>query len=142
MDSILFQYMTRFTISGRVVGSVRGESCSVKNGGPSHVQQQQIASRALSISIRECAKMWLKLISIMVWNCVPICKYIDIYIMADADGTFRCIKERKTELQQAIIKMEQGGSSDGILPVRAARVQSDLEQLMRILITYPGCYDS
>lgn len=27
----------RFTISGRVVGAVGGESCTLKNGGPSNV---------------------------------------------------------------------------------------------------------
>ncbi|MCH81312.1 actin cytoskeleton-regulatory complex protein PAN1-like, partial [Trifolium medium] len=41
--------------------------------------------------------------------------------------------ERKTELQQAIVKMEQGGSADGILQVRADRIQSDLEQLFKAL---------
>ncbi|GER42086.1 calcium-binding EF hand family protein [Striga asiatica] len=40
---------------------------------------------------------------------------------------------RKSELQQAIIKMEQGGSADGILQVRADRIQSDLEELMKAL---------
>ncbi|KAF7817689.1 actin cytoskeleton-regulatory complex protein pan1 isoform X1 [Senna tora] len=49
------------------------------------------------------------------------------------EAKFRDIQERKTELQQAIIKMEQGGSSDGILQVRADRVQSDLEELLRAL---------
>ncbi|KAK4275047.1 hypothetical protein QN277_018189 [Acacia crassicarpa] len=53
--------------------------------------------------------------------------------LAMEEAKFRDIQERKTELQQAIIKMEQGGSSDGILQVRADRVQSDLEQLMRVL---------
>ncbi|WJX42353.1 hypothetical protein P8452_29599 [Trifolium repens] len=47
------------------------------------------------------------------------------------EAKFRDIQERKTELQQAIVKMEQGGSADGILQVRADRIQSDLEQLFR-----------
>ncbi|KAG6400189.1 hypothetical protein SASPL_137014 [Salvia splendens] len=41
--------------------------------------------------------------------------------------------ERKMELQQAITKMEQGGSADGILQVRADRIQSDLEELLKAL---------
>ncbi|KAJ7957986.1 Calcium-binding ef-hand-containing protein [Quillaja saponaria] len=47
------------------------------------------------------------------------------------EAKFRDIQERKTELHQAIVKMEQGGSVDGILQVRADRVQTDLEELMR-----------
>ncbi|KAF5740962.1 epidermal growth factor receptor substrate 15-like 1 isoform X1 [Tripterygium wilfordii] len=49
------------------------------------------------------------------------------------EATFREIQERKMELNQAIIKMEQGGSADGILQVRADRVQSDLEELVKVL---------
>lgn len=33
----MFHYV-RFTISGRVVGAIGGESCSLKNGGPSNVK--------------------------------------------------------------------------------------------------------
>ncbi|KAI8003142.1 putative calcium-binding protein C800.10c [Camellia lanceoleosa] len=47
------------------------------------------------------------------------------------EAAFREIQERKMELQQAITKMEQGGSADGILQVRADRIQSDLEELTR-----------
>lgn len=49
------------------------------------------------------------------------------------EAKFRDTQERKTELQQAIVKMEQGGSSDGILQVRADRIQSDLDELMKAL---------
>ncbi|CAK8569191.1 unnamed protein product [Lathyrus sativus] len=49
------------------------------------------------------------------------------------EAKLRDIQERKTELQQAIVKMEQGGSADGILQVRADRIQSDLEQLFKAL---------
>lgn len=49
------------------------------------------------------------------------------------EAAFREIQERKMELHQAIIKMEQGGSADGILQVRADRIQSDLEELMKAL---------
>ncbi|KAL0440482.1 UNVERIFIED_CONTAM: EH domain-containing protein 2 [Sesamum latifolium] len=49
------------------------------------------------------------------------------------EATFREIQERKMELHQAIIKMEQGGSADGILQVRADRIQSDLEELLKAL---------
>ncbi|XP_047954189.1 epidermal growth factor receptor substrate 15-like 1 [Salvia hispanica] len=49
------------------------------------------------------------------------------------EASFRDIQERKMELQQAITKMEQGGSADGILQVRADRIQSDLEELLKAL---------
>ncbi|KAI3459948.1 hypothetical protein Pfo_016611 [Paulownia fortunei] len=49
------------------------------------------------------------------------------------EASFREIQERKMELHQAIIKMEQGGSADGILQVRADRIQSDLEELLKAL---------
>ncbi|XP_010534255.1 PREDICTED: epidermal growth factor receptor substrate 15-like isoform X2 [Tarenaya hassleriana] len=49
------------------------------------------------------------------------------------EARFREIQERKTELRQAIINMEQGGSADGLLQVRADRIQSDLEELMKAL---------
>ncbi|XP_042508818.1 actin cytoskeleton-regulatory complex protein pan1-like isoform X2 [Macadamia integrifolia] len=48
-------------------------------------------------------------------------------------ATFRDVQERKMELYQAIVKMEQGGSADGILQVRADRIQSDLEELVKAL---------
>ncbi|XP_015574637.1 epidermal growth factor receptor substrate 15 isoform X3 [Ricinus communis] len=50
------------------------------------------------------------------------------------EATFRDIQERKFELNQAIINIEQGGSADGILQVRADRIQSDLDELLRVLI--------
>ncbi|XXG87401.1 hypothetical protein AAC387_Pa11g2094 [Persea americana] len=49
------------------------------------------------------------------------------------EATFRDIQERKMELYNAIIKMEQGGSADGLLQVRVDRVQSDLEGLVKAL---------
>ncbi|XP_047319743.1 actin cytoskeleton-regulatory complex protein pan1 [Impatiens glandulifera] len=49
------------------------------------------------------------------------------------EATFRDIQERKTELSQAIIKVEQGGSVDGLLQVRADRIQSELEELVKAL---------
>ncbi|XP_050215165.1 uncharacterized protein LOC126666204 isoform X3 [Mercurialis annua] len=50
------------------------------------------------------------------------------------EATFRDIQERKNELNQAMVNMEQGGSADGILQVRADRIQSDLDELVRVLI--------
>ncbi|KAL3593092.1 hypothetical protein D5086_011732 [Populus alba] len=50
------------------------------------------------------------------------------------EATFRDIQERKLELHQGITNMEQGGSADGILQVRADRIQSDLDELLRALI--------
>ncbi|PPD89298.1 hypothetical protein GOBAR_DD13773 [Gossypium barbadense] len=49
------------------------------------------------------------------------------------EAKFHEIQERKTELHHAIVNMEQGGSADGILQVRADRIQSDLEELMKAL---------
>ncbi|XP_068646855.1 uncharacterized protein [Aristolochia californica] len=49
------------------------------------------------------------------------------------EATFRDIQERKMELYNAIVKMEQGGSADGLLQVRADRIQSDLEELVKAL---------
>ncbi|KAM5573883.1 actin cytoskeleton-regulatory complex protein PAN1 [Rosa sericea] len=49
------------------------------------------------------------------------------------EATFREVQERKMELHQAIVKMEQGGSADGILQVRADRIQYDLEELIKAL---------
>lgn len=49
------------------------------------------------------------------------------------EARFREYQERKMELQQAITNMEQGGSADGILQVRADRIQSDLEELLKAL---------
>ncbi|EPS63366.1 hypothetical protein M569_11417, partial [Genlisea aurea] len=49
------------------------------------------------------------------------------------EASFREVQERRAELQQAIIKIEQGGSADGILQVRADRIQSDLEVLLKAL---------
>ncbi|XP_077246900.1 uncharacterized protein LOC143886702 [Tasmannia lanceolata] len=47
------------------------------------------------------------------------------------EATFRDVQERKMELYNAIVKMEQGGSADGLLQVRADRIQSDLEELVK-----------
>ncbi|XP_057974465.1 uncharacterized protein LOC131162221 isoform X2 [Malania oleifera] len=53
--------------------------------------------------------------------------------LAIEEATLRDIQGRKMELHQAIVKMEQGGSADGILQVRADRIQLDLEGLMKAL---------
>ncbi|KAF8112391.1 hypothetical protein N665_0064s0024 [Sinapis alba] len=49
------------------------------------------------------------------------------------EASFREIEGRKMVLSQAIVNMEQGGSADGLLQVRADRIQSDLEELMKAL---------
>ncbi|KAK2660910.1 hypothetical protein Ddye_007443 [Dipteronia dyeriana] len=49
------------------------------------------------------------------------------------EAKFRELQERKTELHQAIVNVERGGSTDGILQVRADRIQSDLEELLKAL---------
>ncbi|XP_073101394.1 uncharacterized protein [Elaeis guineensis] len=53
--------------------------------------------------------------------------------LAVEDATFRDIQERKLELYNALVKMERGGSADGLLQVRADRIQSDLEKLEQAL---------
>ncbi|XP_073112883.1 uncharacterized protein [Elaeis guineensis] len=53
--------------------------------------------------------------------------------LAVEEATFRDIQERKLELHNALVKMEQGGSADGLLQVRADRIQSDLEGLEKAL---------
>ncbi|XP_073000606.1 uncharacterized protein [Typha latifolia] len=53
--------------------------------------------------------------------------------LAVEEATFRHVQERKVELQNAIVKMEQGGSADGLLQVRADRIQYDLEELEKAL---------
>ncbi|KAJ0969056.1 hypothetical protein J5N97_021933 [Dioscorea zingiberensis] len=49
--------------------------------------------------------------------------------MTVEEARYRDIQERKMELRNAIVKVEQGGSVDGLLQVRADRIQSDLEEL-------------
>ncbi|MQL96498.1 hypothetical protein Taro_029179 [Colocasia esculenta] len=49
------------------------------------------------------------------------------------EATFRDIQERKLELYNAIVKMEHERSADGVLQVRADRIQSDLEELVKSL---------
>lgn len=40
----------RFTISGKVVGAVGGESCALKNGGPSNVKVELLSPNGDFIS--------------------------------------------------------------------------------------------
>ncbi|KAI4388515.1 hypothetical protein MLD38_000836 [Melastoma candidum] len=49
------------------------------------------------------------------------------------EATFRELQERKGELHQAIVTVERGGSADGLLQVRADRIQSDIDELMKAL---------
>ncbi|GAB4838669.1 hypothetical protein Ancab_028213 [Ancistrocladus abbreviatus] len=49
------------------------------------------------------------------------------------EATFRDIQERKMELYQTIVKMEQESNTDDSLQVRADRIQSNLEQLVKSL---------
>ncbi|KAJ4784731.1 Calcium-binding EF hand family protein [Rhynchospora pubera] len=53
--------------------------------------------------------------------------------LAVEEAAIRDVHERKTELENAIVKMEQGGSADGLLQVRADRIQYQLEELERAL---------
>lgn len=48
-------------------------------------------------------------------------------------ATFRDIQERKMELYNAIVKMEEGELSDGVLKERAEKIQTDLDELVKAL---------
>ncbi|XP_027329528.1 epidermal growth factor receptor substrate 15-like 1 isoform X2 [Abrus precatorius] len=49
------------------------------------------------------------------------------------EATFRDIQEKKFELYQAIVKMEQDGKGDETLQAHADRIQSDLDELVKSL---------
>ncbi|KAG7975649.1 hypothetical protein I3843_06G109800 [Carya illinoinensis] len=49
------------------------------------------------------------------------------------EATFRDLQDKKMDLYQAIVKMEQDGSADGVLQVRADHIQSDLDKLVKAL---------
>ncbi|KAF1868776.1 hypothetical protein Lal_00036214 [Lupinus albus] len=49
------------------------------------------------------------------------------------EATFRDIQEKKIELYQAIVKMEQDGNADGTLQVHVDHIQSDLDELVKSL---------
>ncbi|CAL9161648.1 actin cytoskeleton-regulatory complex protein PAN1 [Musa acuminata AAA Group] len=49
------------------------------------------------------------------------------------EATFRDIQEKKLEIYDAILKIEQGGTADGLLQARAAHIQKDLEELVKVL---------
>lgn len=49
------------------------------------------------------------------------------------ESTFRDLQEKKMELYQAIVKMEQDGSADGVLQDRVDHIQSDLDELVKAL---------
>ncbi|XP_054787536.1 uncharacterized protein LOC129293548 isoform X1 [Prosopis cineraria] len=49
------------------------------------------------------------------------------------EATFRDIQEKKLELYQSIVKLEQDGLTDGTLQVHADRIQSDLDELVKSL---------
>ncbi|KAJ7962446.1 Calcium-binding EF hand-like protein [Quillaja saponaria] len=49
------------------------------------------------------------------------------------EARFRDIQERKMELYQAIVKLAQDGGADATLQVRAERIQSDLDELVKSL---------
>ncbi|KAE8695870.1 Kinase superfamily protein isoform 1 [Hibiscus syriacus] len=49
------------------------------------------------------------------------------------ESTFRDIQEKKMELYQAIVKIEQGDNKDGALQEHANQIQTSLEELMKSL---------
>ncbi|XP_006651005.1 epidermal growth factor receptor substrate 15-like [Oryza brachyantha] len=49
--------------------------------------------------------------------------------LAVEEAAFRDVQERKVELHDALVKMVQGGSVDGLLQVRADRIQYHLEEM-------------
>lgn len=54
-------------------------------------------------------------------------------LMASEEAAFRDVQERKLELYNAIVRMEQGGNADSLLQVRADRIQTDMEELRKAL---------
>ncbi|CAN6285820.1 unnamed protein product [Urochloa humidicola] len=53
--------------------------------------------------------------------------------LAVEEAAFRDVQERKVELHDALVKMVQGGSVDGLLQVRADRIQHQLEEMEKAL---------
>ncbi|GLJ06911.1 hypothetical protein SUGI_0052270 [Cryptomeria japonica] len=53
--------------------------------------------------------------------------------LASEEAAFRDLQQRKMELYNAIVRMEQGGNADSLLQVRADRIQADLEDLRKAL---------
>ncbi|KAL6907684.1 hypothetical protein ACP4OV_002723 [Aristida adscensionis] len=53
--------------------------------------------------------------------------------LAVEEHAYRDVQERKVELHDALIKMVQGGSVDGLLQVRADRIQHQLEEMEKAL---------
>jgi epidermal growth factor receptor substrate 15 len=49
------------------------------------------------------------------------------------EAAYRDVQERKVELHDALIKMVQGGSVDGLLQVRADRIQYHLEEMEKAI---------
>ncbi|RDX66235.1 hypothetical protein CR513_55018, partial [Mucuna pruriens] len=49
------------------------------------------------------------------------------------EATFRDIQEKKIELYQAIVKMEQDGKGDATLQAHADHIQTDLDELVKSL---------
>ncbi|OIW16468.1 hypothetical protein TanjilG_19184 [Lupinus angustifolius] len=49
------------------------------------------------------------------------------------EATFRDIQEKKIELYQAIVKMEQDGNADGTLQAHVDHIQSNLDELVKSL---------
>eukprot|EP00252_Welwitschia_mirabilis_P016443 TRINITY_DN3627_c0_g3_i1.p1 TRINITY_DN3627_c0_g3~~TRINITY_DN3627_c0_g3_i1.p1 ORF type:complete len:1049 (+),score=297.10 TRINITY_DN3627_c0_g3_i1:362-3508(+) len=53
--------------------------------------------------------------------------------LASEEAAFKDIQERKIELYNAILRMEQTGKADGLLQTKADRIQKDLEELWKAL---------
>eukprot|EP01018_Ginkgo_biloba_P030108 Gb_27596 [translate_table: standard] len=53
--------------------------------------------------------------------------------LATEEAAFRDLQERKLELYNAIVRIEQGGNADSLLQVRADRIQADLEELRKAI---------
>ncbi|WOK99912.1 epidermal growth factor receptor substrate 15-like 1 [Canna indica] len=49
------------------------------------------------------------------------------------EATFRDVQEKKLEVYNAILKIEQGETADGSLKARADNIQKDLEELVKVL---------
>ncbi|KAF9686600.1 hypothetical protein SADUNF_Sadunf02G0006100 [Salix dunnii] len=99
---------------------------------------KQVAEVASKLTIEEATFRDIQVKTVLLQSSdesgdLPLCKPLECPSFTDKSSPiFLCIREeRKLELRQAITNMEHGGSADGILQVRADRIQSDLDELLK-----------
>ncbi|PRQ35531.1 hypothetical protein RchiOBHm_Chr5g0081041 [Rosa chinensis] len=96
------------------------------------------------LKIKDIVISWVQHMNILVqgsfhhllqWGITLFIFYLELLMLVlfSDEATFREVQGRKMELHQAILKMEQRGSADGILQVQADCIQYDLEELIKAL---------